>query len=143
MFIKLLTLLFFHQNNILSFKKFYLDGELLLLFLSFYLLTLNIWTRITVGCLIEGGCNSWGWGDLISKSDKRAVFLWLGARFFKIQNKIKFGNLVKITQTKTILLYIKGKLSIIILESKCCKKMQYVFFVNTLVKQTIQKKVSL
>lgn len=111
MFIKLLTLLFFHQNNILSFKKFYLDGELLLLFLSFYLLTLNNWTRITVGCLIEGGCNSWGWGDLISKSDKRAVFLWWGARFFKIQNKIKLGNLVKINQTKTILLYIKGKLT--------------------------------
>ena len=111
MFIKLLTLLFFHQNNILSFKKFYVDGELLLLFLSFYLLTLNNWTRITVGCLIEGGCNSWGWGYLISKSDKRAVFLCWGARCFKIQNKIKLGNLVKITQTKTILLYIKGKLS--------------------------------
>ena len=111
MFIKLLTLLFFHQNNILSFKTFYVDGELLLLFLLFCLLTLNNWTGITVGCLIEGGCNSWGWGDLISKSDKRAVFLCWGARFFKIQNKIKLGNLVKITQTKTILLHIKGKLS--------------------------------
>ena len=111
MFIKLLTLLFFHQNNILSFKKFYVDGELLLLFLLFYLLTSNNWTRITVGCLVEGGCNSWGWGDLISKSDKRVVFLWWGARFVKIQNKIKLGNLVKITQTETILLHIKGKLS--------------------------------
>lgn len=111
MFIKLLTLLFFHQNNILSFKKFYVDGELLLSFLLFYLLTLNNWTRITVGCLIEGGCNSWGWGGLISKSDMRAVFLCWGARFFKIQNKIKLGNLVKITQTKTILLHIKGKSS--------------------------------
>lgn len=135
MLIKLLTLLFFHQNNILSFKKFYVDGELLLLFLLFCLLTLNNWTRITVGCLIEGGCNSWRWGDLISKSDKWAVFLWWGARFFKIQNKIKLGNLVKITQTKTILLYIKGKLS------KYYHSWEY--FVNTLVKQIIQKKVSL
>ena len=111
MFVTLLALLFFHQNNILSFKKFYVDGELLLSFLLFYLLTLNNWTRITVGCLIEGGCNSWRWGDLISKSDMRAVFLCWGARFFKIQNKIKLGNLVKITQTKTILLHIKGKSS--------------------------------
>ena len=135
MFIKLLTLLFFHQNKILSFKKFYVDGELLLLFLLFYLLKLNNWTRITVECLIEGGCNSWGWGDLISKSEKRAVFLWWGARFFKIQNKIKLGNLVKITQTKTILLYMKGKLS------KYYHSWEH--FVNTLVKQIIQKKVSL
>ena len=109
MFIKLLALLFFHQNNILSFKKFYIDGELLLSFLLLYLLTLNNWTRITVGCLIEGGCNSWGWRDLISKSVMRTIFLCWGARFFKIQNKIKLANLVKITQTKTILLHIKGK----------------------------------
>ena len=135
MFIKLLALLFFHQNNKLSFKKFNVDGQLLLLFLLFYLLTSNNWTRITVGCLVEGGCNSWGWGDLISKSDKRVVFLWWGARFVKIQNKIKLGNLVKITQMKTILLYIKGKLS------KYYHSWEH--FVNTPVKQIIQKKVSL
>lgn len=56
--------------------------------------TLNDWTIITLFWLIEEGLN---------KSNKREGFFEQESEHFKIQNKIKFSNLVKMTKAKTIL----------------------------------------